>query len=141
MKRFTLALMYTGIAVLALIWALGCSSDVSGPTGGNFYTLQLSLTRPTMHNYDPSDTVICWVQDSQSNVVFGAKLRFSTRSPNGQTAPTASNSDTLGTGTNPVVRYTANGVLDTIDWIYAALLTDNLVDTLVLDSISVRILP
>jgi hypothetical protein len=143
MKRLTVALMYGLIAALGLIWAVGCTTSSSGPNSNPVqYMLQLSMTRPSLHNGDP-DTVICFVQDYQSNVIFGAKLRFSTRSqnPSQSNITTAATSDTTGTGTFPTVHYNPISVPDTIDYIYAALLTDDLQDTLKLDSVSVAILP
>jgi ligand-binding SRPBCC domain-containing protein len=142
MKRLTIALLYGLIAALGLIWAVGCSTSSSGPSATPNYQLSLALTRPTYnYNNDPSDTVICWVQDSQSaEVIFGARLKFSTKSDSGQTAPSSTFSDTLGTGTYPVVHYTNDSPTDSIDWIYAALLTNDGQDTVLVDSISILIL-
>ena len=144
MKRLTIVLMYGLIAALGLIWAVGCSTSSSGPNSNpTQYTLQLSMTRPSLHNGDP-DTVICFVQDYQSNVIFGAKLRFSTRSlnPSQSNITTAANSDTEGTGTFPTVHYNPINVPDTLDdYIFAALLRDDLQDTLLVDSVYVDILP
>ncbi len=143
MKRLTAAIMFGLIAGLGLIWAIGCSSSISGPSGGNFYSLQLSLTRNSMHAFDASDTVICWVQDSQNNILGGHHLRFWKKSAAGQVAPTAALSDTVGTGTSPVVHYNYNAALSdsTIEWIYGALMTDDLQDTVMIDSVSLLLLP
>lgn len=142
MKRFTTGIMYGLIAALGLIWAIGCTTSSSGPTVISTYHLQLSLTRPALHNGDP-DTVICYVQDYQSNVIFGSKLRFWTRSlnPSQSNITTAATSDTSGTGTFPVVHYNPIAVPDTFDMIYAAMLTDNMLDTIVVDSVRATILP
>jgi hypothetical protein len=145
MKRLTIALIYGLITALGLIWAIGCSTSSSGPTSGSpQYQLQLSVSHYSLHNGD-ADTVYCWVQNLQNTqVIFGAKLRFSTRSlnPSQSNITTAATSDTLstGTGTFPVVHYNPINIADTSDVIYAALLTDDQLDTLLVDSVTVTIL-
>ena len=87
---FTDAMTWTGdeppwwvvglITVLGLIWAVGCTSNSSGPSeGGPSYTADLSIEPPTLHNGVEFGNVICIVRNPNGDRYNGGWLHFTTK--------------------------------------------------------------